>query len=162
MSGVGRHDGWMTIGALTRHVDLERGHDLPRQLSLLPEAAHWIADPLVRNQGTIGGSVCHADPSGDWGSVVLALDADLGARSAKGERVIHAADFFQGPFTTALRPDEVLTEIRVASSSKPSAGAYNKLERKVRDFATVAGALQVQLGGNRGWTRGTGLAPSGP
>ncbi len=162
MSGVGRHDGWMTIGALTRHVDLERGHDLPRQLSLLPEAAHWIADPLVRNQGTIGGSVCHADPSGDWGSVVLALDADLVARSAKGERVIHAADFFQGPFTTALRPDEVLTEIRVASSSKPSAGAYNKLERKVGDFATVAVAVQIELDGNKVSKAGIGLTAVGP
>ena len=162
MSGVGRHDGWLTIGALTRHVDLERAHDLPRQLSVLPEAAHWIADPLVRNQGTIGGSICHADPSGDWGSVVLALDADLVARSAKGERVIHAADFFQGPFTTALRPDEILTEIRVASSSKPSAGAYNKLERKVGDFATVAVAVQVELDGNKVSKAGIGLTAVGP
>ncbi len=126
MSGVGRHDGWLTIGALTRHVDLERAHDLPRQLSLLPEAARWIADPLVRNQGT------------------------------------NAADFFQGPFTTALRPDEILTEIRVASSSKSSAGAYNKLERKVGDFATVAVAVQVELDGNRVSKAGIGLTAVGP
>jgi carbon-monoxide dehydrogenase medium subunit len=162
LSGITRNNGWLSIGALTRHVDLERDRGLPRQLSLLPEAAHWIADPLVRNQGTIGGSICHADPSGDWGSVVLALGADLVARSVTGERVIHAADFFQGPFTTALRPDEILTEIRVASSSKPSAGAYNKLERKVGDFATVAVAVQVELHGGKVSKAGIGLTAVGP
>src|SRR5712692_3789192 len=77
LAGVSQTNGTIRIGALTRHVDLERAHNLHRQLSLLPEAAHWIADPLVRNQGTIGGSICHADPQGDWGSVMLALDADL-------------------------------------------------------------------------------------
>jgi carbon-monoxide dehydrogenase medium subunit len=162
MSGVARNDGWLTIGALTRHVDLERSHDLPRQLSIVPEAAHWIADPLVRNQGTIGGSICHADPSGDWGSVMLALGAELVARSAKGERVIQAADFFEGPFTTSLRPDEILTEIRVAASSKPAAGAYNKLERKVGDFATVAVAVQVELDGGKVSKAGIGLTSVGP
>jgi aerobic carbon-monoxide dehydrogenase medium subunit len=162
MTGVARHDGWLTIGALTRHVDLERSQDLPRQLSVLPEAAHWIADPLVRNQGTIGGSVCHADPSGDWGSVMLALDAQLVARSKRGERVIPAAEFFQGPFTTALRPDEILTEMRIASTSKPAAGAYNKLERKVGDFATVAVAVQVELDGAKVSKAGIGLTSVGP
>jgi carbon-monoxide dehydrogenase medium subunit len=162
LAGVARHNGWMSIGALTRHVDLERDMELPRQLSLLPEAAHWIADPLVRNQGTIGGSICHADPSGDWGSVMLALDADLVARSVTGERIIHAADFFQGPFTTALRPDEILTEIRIAYTSRPSAGAYNKLERKVGDFATVAVAVQVELDGGKVSKAGIGLTAVGP
>jgi aerobic carbon-monoxide dehydrogenase medium subunit len=162
LSGVTVNKDWISIGALTRHVDLERDKNLPRQLSLLPEAAHWIADPLVRNQGTIGGSICHADPSGDWGSVMLALDADFVARSVAGERVIHAADFFQGPFTTALRPDEILTEIRIAASSRPSAGAYNKLERKVGDFATVAVAVQVELNGGEVSKAGIGLTAVGP
>src|SRR5713226_10492470 len=162
LSGAVRHNGSLKIGALTRHVDIERSRDLGGAWAILPEAAHWIADPLVRNQGTIGGSICHADPSGDWGSVMLALDAELVARSGKGERVIHAADFFQGPFTAALRPDEILTEIRVASSSKSSAGAYNKLERKVGDFATVAVAVQVELDGNRVSKAGIGLTAVGP
>jgi carbon-monoxide dehydrogenase medium subunit len=162
LTGVSRHNGWQSIGALTRHVDLERDRELPSHLSLLPEAAHWIADPLVRNQGTIGGSICHADPAGDWGSVMLALDADFVARSVAGERVIHAADFFQGPFTTALRPDEILTEIRVAASPRPSAGAYNKLERKVGDFATVAVAVQVELDGGKVSKAGIGLTSVGP
>jgi carbon-monoxide dehydrogenase medium subunit len=162
LTGVSRSNGTVKIGALTRHVDLERAHDLPRQLSLLPEAAHWIADPLVRNQGTIGGSICHADPQGDWGSVMLAMDADLVVRSAKGERVIHAADFFQGPFTTALNADEILTEIRIASSPRPAAGAYNKLERKVGDFATVAVAVQVEFDGSKLSKAGIGMTAVGP
>jgi carbon-monoxide dehydrogenase medium subunit len=149
LSGVTRDDGRLRIGALTRHVDIERSRDLGGAWAILPEAAHWIADPLVRNQGTVGGSICHADPSGDWGSVMLALDAEFVARSSKGERVIRAADFFEGPFTTTLRPDEILTEIRIASSSKHAAGAYNKLERKVGDFATVAVAVQVELDGGK-------------
>jgi carbon-monoxide dehydrogenase medium subunit len=162
MAGVARHDGHIRIGALTRHVDIERSHELVGLCPILPEAAHWIADPLVRNQGTVGGSVCHADPSGDWGSVMLALGADLVARSKSGERVIHAADFFQGPFTTALKPDEVLTEIRIPLGSGKSGGAYNKLERKVGDFATVAVAVQVELDGGKVSKAGIGLTAVGP
>jgi carbon-monoxide dehydrogenase medium subunit len=163
LSGVARNNGSLRVGALTRHVDVERSKDLGGVWAILPEAAHWIADPLVRNQGTIGGSICHADPSGDWGSIMLALDAQLVARSSKGERVIPAADFFQGPFTTALRPDEILTEIRIDSSAKHAAGAYNKLERKVGDFATVAVAVQVELdGGGKVSKAGIGLTSVGP
>src|SRR5438445_6529895 len=103
LAGIERKDGHLRIGALTRHADIESSRELAGLFPILPEAAHWIADPLVRNMGTIGGSACHADPSGDWGSVLLALNADLVARSHSGERVIHAADFFEGPFTTALR-----------------------------------------------------------
>ena len=151
----------MTIGALTRHADIERSKDLGGAWTIFPEAAHWIADPLVRNQGTIGGSICHADPAGDWGSVMLALEADLVVRSAQGERVIHASDFFQGPFTTTLRPDEILTEIRVGAPSKRAGGAYNKLERKVGDFATVAVAVQVELDGDKVLRAGIGLTSVG-
>jgi carbon-monoxide dehydrogenase medium subunit len=161
LSRVTRDDGRLRIGALTRHVDIERSRDLGGAWAILPEAAHWIADPLVRNQGTVGGSICHADPSGDWGSVMLALDAEFVARSSKGERVIRAADFFEGPFTTTLRPDEILTEIRIASSSKHAAGAYNKLERKVGDFATVAVAVQVELDGGKVSKAGIGLTSVG-
>jgi carbon-monoxide dehydrogenase medium subunit len=138
---------WLRIGARTRHVDLERDSDLDERCRILRETAPQIADPLVRNRGTVGGSLCHADPSGDWGAVMLALDAQLVATSSAGERVIAAADFFQGPFTTALRPDEVLTEVRIPAGSRGrrSGGAYLKLERKVGDFATVGVAVQVEM-----------------
>jgi carbon-monoxide dehydrogenase medium subunit len=162
MKGVARQDGRLRIGALVRHVDIERSRELAGILPILPEAAHWIADPLVRNQGTMAGSVCHADPSGDWGSVMLALGAEFVARSESGERVIHAADFFRGPFTTALKPDEILTEIRIPLASGPAGGAYNKLERKVGDFATVAVAVQVELSGGKVAKAGIGLTSVGP
>jgi carbon-monoxide dehydrogenase medium subunit len=161
LSGLTRSNGNLKIGALTRHAEIERSQDLGGAWAILPEAAHWIADPLVRNQGTIGGSICHADPSGDWGSVMLALDADLVARSSKGERVIRAADFFESPFMTALHPDEILTEIRIALSSRQAAGAYNKLERKVGDFATVAVGVQVELDGGKVSRAGIGLTSVG-
>src|SRR3981081_1177771 len=161
LSGLTRSNGNLKIGALTRHAEIERSQDLGGAWAILPEAAHWIADPLVRNQGTIGGSICHADPSGDWGSVMLALDADLVARSSKGERVIRAAYFFGNPFVTALRPDEILTEIWIALSSRQAAGAYNKLERKVGDFATVAVGVQVELDGGKVSRAGIGLTSVG-
>lgn len=161
MAGVKRENGHLVIGALTRHVDVERDQELARTFPILPEAAHWIADPLVRNRGTVAGSVCHADPAGDWGSVMLALDAELVAHSSAGERVIPAAAFFQGPFTTALRPDEIVTEIRIPVAVGRSGGAYQKLERKVGDFATAAVAVQVELDGRKIKKAGIGLTAVG-
>jgi carbon-monoxide dehydrogenase medium subunit len=161
MAGIGRHNGHLSIGALARHVDIERNADLPKLCPILVETVHWISDPLVRNRGTMAGSVCHADPSGDWGSVMLALNADIVARSQSGERVIAAADFFQGPFTTALRPDEIVTEIRIPMPKGPAGGAYNKLERKVGDFATVAVAVHIELSGGKIAGAGIGLTAVG-
>jgi carbon-monoxide dehydrogenase medium subunit len=126
------------------------------------EAAHWIADPLVRNRGTLAGSICHADPAGDWGSVVLALGADIVARSQAGERVLHSDGFFAGPFETTLRPDEVVTEVRIPIRKGRSGGAYLKLERKVGDFATVAVAVHVELDGDKIASAGIGLTAVGP
>jgi carbon-monoxide dehydrogenase medium subunit len=125
------------------------------------EAVHWIADPLVRNRGTLVGSVCHADPSGDWGSIMLALNAELVAQSKKGERVIPVDGFFQGPFTTTLRPDEVVTAIRIPLPSGHAGGSYHKLERKVGDFATVAVSVQVELDGKKVKKAGVGLTSVG-
>lgn len=149
LSGIKRVDGTLHIGALTRHVEMERSKELAELCPILAEGAHWIADPLVRNQGTVGGSICHADPAGDWGSMMLALGAEFVARSESGERVIAASDFFQGPFTTALKADEIMTEIRVPMGAGSAAGTYLKLERKVGDFATVAVAVQVEVGGGK-------------
>jgi carbon-monoxide dehydrogenase medium subunit len=161
MADIKRDSGHVRIGALARHVDAERSKELAKLLPVMVEAVHWIADPLVRNRGTVAGSVCHADPSGDWGSVMLALDAELVARSASGERVIRADGFFQGPFTTTLRPDEVVTEIRIPLPSGRAGGSYHKLERKVGDFATVAVAVQVEFDGNKVKKAGIGLTAVG-
>ena len=162
MNQIARSDGHLSIGALVRHVDVEHDLDLAKKTPILGEAAHWIADPLVRNRGTVVGSVCHADPAGDWGSVMLALGAELVARSASGERVIPVAGFFQDPFTTTLKPDEIVTAIRIPISSGPAGGAYNKLERKVGDFATVAVAVQVEMDGRKVTRAGIGLTSVGP
>src|SRR6202035_1923812 len=105
-----------------------------------------ISDPLIRNMGTIGGSICHADPAGDWGAVMLAVGAEFVVRSAGGERVLPAAGFFQGPFTTGLQSNEVMTEIRIPVVAGKSGGTYLKLERKSGDFARVAAAVHVVLG----------------
>jgi carbon-monoxide dehydrogenase medium subunit len=162
LATIAKDGGHIRIGALVRHVDVERSSDLQKVLPMMVEAAHWVSDPLVRNRGTVAGSVCHADPSGDWGSVMLALEAEIVAHSQSGERVIRAAEFFHGPFTTALRPDEVVTEIRIPLPSGPAAGAYQKLERKVGDFATVGVAVQVELEGNKVKKAGIGLTSVGP
>jgi aerobic carbon-monoxide dehydrogenase medium subunit len=162
MAGIGRHNGHLSIGALARHVDVERNAELLKLCPILVEAVHWISDPLVRNRGTVAGSICHADPSGDWGSVMLALGASFVARSESGERVIPADGFFQGPFTTTLRPDEIVTEIRIPLTTGSAGGAYNKLERKVGDFATVAVAVHVELSGGKIARAGIGLTAVGP
>jgi aerobic carbon-monoxide dehydrogenase medium subunit len=160
LKGVTSDGSTIKIGALTRHVDIERGADIRGLCPILAETAPQISDPLVRNLGTVGGSISHADPSGDWGSVMLALGAQFVARSVRGERTIAAADFFQGPFTTALAVDEVLTEIRIPVAARAS-GTYLKLERKVGDFATVGVAVQVELSNGSIGRAGIGLTSVG-
>ena len=104
-----------------------------------------IADPIVRNLATVAGNLAHGDPANDHPAVMLALDAEVTATGPTGERRIPISAFFTGPFETALRPDELLTEIRVPAPAPRSGGAYVKLERKVGDFATAAVAAQVTL-----------------
>jgi len=161
MDGIKRDDGHVTVGALARHVDIERSQELAKGAPMMAEAAHWIADPLVHNRGTLVGSICHADPAGDWGSVVLAMNGEVSARSASGERVIKASDFFKGPFETALKPDEIATGVRIPVGKGAGGGAYLKLERKVGDFATVAVAVHVHLDGTRFTNAGIGLTAVG-
>src|ERR1700693_3546155 len=161
LKDIKREDGHVRIGALVRHVDVERSKELATLIPLMVEAVHWIADPLVRNRGTVVGSVCHADPSGDWGSIMLALNAEVVARSAKGERVIPVDGFFEGPFTTTLRPDEIVTAIRIPVPAGSTGGSYHKLERKVGGFATVAVSVQVELDGRKVRKAGIGLTSVG-
>ena len=161
LDAVRRDDGHLAVGALVRHVDVERSKDVARAAPMMLEAAHWIADPLVRNRGTLVGSICHADPAGDWGSVMLAMKAEVVARSSSGERVIHADGFFKGPFETALKPDELVTGVRIPVGKGQGGGAYLKLERKVTDFATVAVAVHVHMDGGKFTNAGIGLTAVG-
>jgi carbon-monoxide dehydrogenase medium subunit len=145
MDSIDETDGHLAIGALARHRDLERSDLLKARYPVMAAAAPQISDPIVRNLGTIGGSLCHADPAGDWGSVMLALQASVVLRSGRGERELPISEFLEDTFTTALEPDEILTEVRVPQPAGSSGGTYLKMERKVGDFATVAAALHLSL-----------------
>src|ERR1700680_927179 len=162
LEGIRRENGNVRIGARTRHRDLESATELRGTLDVLLDAAPLIADPLIRNMGTVGGSICHADPAGDWGAVMLAVGAEFVVKSASGERVLPAAGFFEGPFTTGLHADEVMTEIRIPVGTGRSGGTYLKMERKVGDFATVAVAIHLTVGADgRIATAGIGLCAVG-
>lgn len=145
LDGIQEEGGSLRIGALVRHNQMAESELISARYPTLAAAAPQIADPIVRNLGTVGGSLAHADPAGDWGAVMLAVGASVVARSARGEREIPIADFLQDIFTTALTSDEILTEIRVPAPSQRAGGAYLKLERKVGDFATVAAAVHVSM-----------------
>jgi carbon-monoxide dehydrogenase medium subunit len=162
LEGIRRENGLVRIGARTRHRDVESAVDLRGTLDALLDAAPLISDPLIRNMGTVGGSLCHADPAGDWGAVMLAVGAEFVIRSASGDRLLPAAGFFEGPFTTGLHGDEIMTEIRIPITAGRSGGTYLKLERKVGDFASVAAAVHVVLGGDgRITAAGIGLCAVG-
>jgi len=161
MDSIAEADGRLAIGALARHRDLERSDLLKARYPVMAAAAPLISDPIVRNLGTIGGSLCHADPAGDWGSVMLALQASVVLRSGRGERELPISEFLEDTFTTALEPDEILTEIRVPQPAGSSGGTYLKMERKVGDFATVAAALHLSLSDGTIERAGIGLTAVG-
>jgi carbon-monoxide dehydrogenase medium subunit len=145
LDGLSEEGGELRIGALVRHKACERSELMRGRWGVLGDAAPQISDPLVRNLGTVGGSLAHADPQGDWGSALLAADARLVVLRSGQRREISLEDFFQGPFTTTLEPNEIITEIRVPDPGPRAAGTYLKLERKVGDFATVAVATHLSL-----------------
>jgi carbon-monoxide dehydrogenase medium subunit len=146
LSGLREEGGVLRIGALVRESDLEESDLVRSRYPLLHDTCRVIADPLVRNLATVGGNLAHGDPANDHPATMLALGAEVVATGPAGERRIPIASFFTGPFATALRPDEILTEIRVPAPAGRSGGAYVKLERKVGDFATAAVAAHVVLG----------------
>jgi carbon-monoxide dehydrogenase medium subunit len=112
---------------------------------LLPETAREIGDVQVRNRGTIGGNLAHADPSADWPAAILALGGELRLRGPRGERRIAAEEFFVGPLTTAIAPDEILTEIRVPTSERRCGSAYLKMAQQASGFAIVGVAVALRL-----------------
>jgi aerobic carbon-monoxide dehydrogenase medium subunit len=140
-------DGTLRIGALTRHADLEHSGLLPGSQPTMAAAAPLIADPIVRNRGTLVGSLCHADPQGDWASVVLSLGGSVIAQGPGGRRSIPMADFVTGPFQTVLAPDEIAVEAVIPAAQGIRSGGYLKLERRVGDFATVGVAVSIERSG---------------
>ena len=162
LEGMSQQDGYLRIGALVRHKECERSELLKGRYGVLGTAAPQISDPLVRNLGTVCGSVAHADPQGDWGSALLAAGARVVAQGPSGTREIPLAELFVGPFTTTLEPTEILTEVRVPDPGPSAGGAYLKLERKVGDFATAATAVQLELDGGTIKRAGIALTGVGP
>ena len=155
--------GYLKIGGRTRESALERSEVIKAKYPILHDTALVIADPLVRNRATVGGNLAHADPANDHPATMLALGAEVVAAGAGGERVIPITQFFTGIFSTALRPGEILVEIRIPVPPPRSGGAYVKLERKVGDFATAAAAAQVTIGADGKVARaGIALTSAGP
>jgi aerobic carbon-monoxide dehydrogenase medium subunit len=162
LDGLGEDDGALRIGALVRHKACERSELLRGRYGALGDAAPQISDPLVRNRGTVCGSLAHADPQGDWGAVMLAARASVVAQSSGGSRTIPVDELFDGPFTTTLTPNEILTEVRVPDPGQRAGGTYLKLERKVGDYATAAVAVQLSLSNGTIEQAGIALTGVGP
>jgi aerobic carbon-monoxide dehydrogenase medium subunit len=151
--------GKIYCGAMTRHVQIAESRLLREKIPILCEAASGIGDVQVRNRGTLGGGLAEADPAGDYGPVVLALNAQMTCRGPRGERTIAAADFFTFAYTTALESDEILTEVTFPLLDN-GAGVYFKLERVAGDFAVASAAVQVSLDKN-GVCRTIGVGVTG-
>src|SRR5262245_41149451 len=134
---IEEHDGEIRIGAMTRHRALLESPLLQERLQIFPDAEKVIADPVVRNRGTIGGALCQADPSEDLSAVCVAVGASMVIRSSPDERILDMAEFHRGPYRTAVGPAEMLIEIRIPIA--PGLGsAYEKVERRVGDWAVAA------------------------
>ena len=179
LTGIVESDDHLSIGARATHRQIHEAQIVRERYPLLHDVTATIGDPQVRNWGTIGGSVAHADPASDWPAVLLAAQASIVCRGLTGdphqarigdnpaasgggvrERVLEARGFFLDTFTTAIQPLEVLTEIRFRRRPRGQGGAYEKLERKVGDFATVGVAAIVRLGSD-GRIEGSGIGVTG-
>jgi carbon-monoxide dehydrogenase medium subunit len=145
LSYIREEGGYLKVGALTREAELEHSPLIQSRFPIIHDTARVIADPQVRNLATLAGNLAHGDPANDHPATMLSLGAKIAATGPKGERVIPIEEFFITLFTTALNPDEIVTEIRIPLPPARSGGAYLKLERKVGDFATAAVAAQLTL-----------------
>jgi carbon-monoxide dehydrogenase medium subunit len=147
LKGIREDAGTIRIGAMTTENELIWSKLLQERCPLLVEGARLISDPQVRYKGTIGGDIAHGDPGNDHPALMLALGASFVLRSAAGERVVPADGFFVGTYDTLLKPDEILSEIRVPVPAPGTGYCYAKLKRKVGDFATAAAAVTLRLSG---------------
>jgi len=150
------------IGAGVTHAEIAANSELRQHCPLLGLTAEQVGDQQVRNRGTIGGSLTHADPAADWPATILALGAEIVARSSSGQRVIQASDFFVDLMTSAVEPNEMVTEIRVPKPAQPNRGVYLKVPQSASGFAVVGVAAQLKVANGKCEDAGigvTGLAP---
>ena len=161
--GISEADGALVIGALTSHRAIETSELLQTRFPMMAEAAGAIGDAQVRNMGTIGGSLAHADPAADWPAVTCALDASVRIAGPRGERNVPVEQFIAGPLTTVLEPNEIVVQVRIPLPPARTAGAYEKLPNPASRFAVVGVAAEVSLDARSAvqWSRIaiTGLAP---
>ena len=147
LRGISEAGGMIRIGAMTSENELIDSALLKEKLPLLGEAAKLIADPQVRNRGTIGGDIAHGDPGNDHPAIAMALDATFVLQGPRGERQVKAVDFFHGTYMTALAEDEILTAILIAPFAPGTGSAYQKLKRKTGDWATAGAAVVLRMSG---------------
>jgi carbon-monoxide dehydrogenase medium subunit len=145
LSGMSRVNGWLAVGATTREYMAEESAEVAEAVPLLAAALPLIGHEAIRNRGTIGGSLAHADPAAELPAVARALDAEFVVRSASDTRVIAAADWFEGYLATARRPDEILTEVRFPVSAPGAGAVFEEVARRHGDFAIVGLAAQLTL-----------------
>lgn len=141
-------DGSLHIGALVRHEHLEKSVEISKRQPTIAAAAPLVADPIVRTRGTFVGSVCHADPQGDWAATMIALNGHLVVQGPKGKRTIAMKDFVLGPYATTLNYNEIAIEAVIPAPKGVARGGYLKLERRVGDFATASVAVALDMNGD--------------
>ena len=161
LDAIEERDGELHIGALVRHNELARSDLLRESYPMISAAAPQIADPIVRNLGTIGGSLTHCDPSGDLGAVMLAANARVVLKSTTGEREVPVTEFLESTFQSSIEPNEILTSVRLQSPTGNYGGTYLKLERKIGDYATVAVATRLLMSNGSIGSAGIGLTSVG-
>ena len=149
LRGIKEEAGMIKIGAMTVESALLNSDLLKEKVSLIPKAVKLIADPQVRNRGTIGGDIAHGDPANDHPAIMMALDATFVLTGPDGERSVKAVDFFHGTYMTDLKENEILTEIHIAPLPANTGTAYFKLKRKTGDWATAAAAIVLQMDGDK-------------
>jgi carbon-monoxide dehydrogenase medium subunit len=149
LAGIEEADGAIRIGAMTTQAEIIASELLAKRIPILRETALQIADPQVRSFGTIGGNVANGDPGNDMPAVMMALGAAFLVQGPSGERTVAARDYYRGAFTTALAEDEVLCAIRIPLPPAGHGAAYQKMKRKVGDYATAAAAVMLVMDGGR-------------
>lgn len=142
---IKEEDGYLKIGALTREADLDHSEVIRENYPIFTDASKLIADPQVRNLGTVGGNIAHGDAANDHPAVLLALRADIIISNSQEHRKVPIDEFFYGFYMTAVQPNEILTEIQIPKPGPRTGNAYHKLERKVGDYATAGVAVQLTL-----------------
>ncbi len=160
LNSIEERNGCLVIGALARHADIESSPLVRAKSPLICEAVRLLGDFQVRNLGTIGGALVEADPAGDWGPVILALDGRIRCLGPGGEREIRASEFFTFAYSTAIESNELVKEIAIPIPRQPALGKYIKLERIAGDFAVASVALQADIEGD-GQCRDIGIGLGG-